>query len=171
MIYEPGEDSFLLVSFINKYAKGSVLDMGCGSGILALESMKYTNNVLAADINGKAVEYCKNHGINAVKSNLFSNIKGRFGLIIFNPPYLPKDKRENKKDSIALAGGKKGYEIIERFLKDAKRHIEENGKILIVVSSLTGDAEKLFKKYGYKFKMLAEESYFFEKLRVYMLCC
>ena len=171
MIYEPGEDSFLLVSFIIKYAKNSVLDMGCGSGILALEAMKYTNNVLAADINSKAVEYCKNQGINAVKSNLFSNIKGRFGLILFNPPYLPKDRRENKKDAAALAGGRKGHEIIERFLKDAKKHIEEDGKILIVVSSLTGDAEKLFKKHGYKFKKLAEESYFFEKLKVYMLCC
>ena len=169
MAYEPREDSFLLLSFIKKYASGSVLDMGCGFGVLAKEAMKYSKDVLAADIDKEAVEHCKKQGINAVKSNLFSNIKNKFDLIMFNPPYLPADERESIKDAIALAGGRKGNEIIERFLKDAKKHLNKNGKMLIIASSLSGDAEGLFKKYGYKFKMLREEKFFFERIKLYLL--
>src|SRR3989338_8989568 len=102
MLYEPGDDSFLIISFIKKYAKGSILDLGTGTGILAKEAMKYSSDVLAADINPKAVSYGKKQGIKAVKSDLFSNIKGKFDLIIFNPPYLPCQKKEGK-ISLALS--------------------------------------------------------------------
>ncbi len=169
MVYEPREDSFLAVSFIKRYAIGPVLDLGCGSGILAKEAMKHSRNVLAADIDEKSVSYCKNQGINAVKSDLFSNIKGKFNLIIFNPPYLPEEKDEEKDIALAVSGGKKGNELIEMFLKDAKKHLNKNGKILLIVSSMAEDSEKLFKKYGYKSKMLKEEKFFFERLKLYVL--
>lgn len=169
MIYEPAEDSFLLLSLVKEYAMGNVLDMGCGSGVLAKEAMKYAKKVIAADIDEESVEYCMKHGINAIKSNLFSNIKRKFDLIIFNPPYLPSDEMEDKKTAVALSGGKKGHELIKRFLKEAKKHLNKDGSILIVISSLTGNAEKLFKKYNYKFKLLKEESYFFERLKAYLL--
>jgi len=169
MIYEPAEDSFLLLSFVKMHARGIVLDMGCGSGMLAKEAMKHARKIVAADIDEEAVECCRKQGINAVRSDLFSNIGEKFDLIIFNPPYLPKDEKEDKKTAVALSGGKKGHEIINRFLQEAKNHLNKNGRILIVASSLTGDVEKLFKKHGYKFKLLKEESYFFEKLKVYLL--
>ena len=169
MLYEPAEDSFLLLSFVKDYAKGRMLDMGCGSGILAKEAMKYSNDVFAVDIDEEAIEFCRKQGISAVRSNLFSNVNGKFDIVIFNPPYLPRDKRESKKDSLALSGGKNGHKIIEKFLKQTKKHLNKNGKILVVVSSLTGDVEKLFKGNGYEFKMLKQESYFFEKLMVYLV--
>ncbi len=169
MIYEAREDSFLLKKYVNKYAKNKVLDLGCGSGILSLEALKKTNNVLGVDINKKAVEYCKKLKINAKYSNLFSNVKGKFDLIIFNPPYLPYDKNEDKNTRIMVCGGKKGYEVIERFLKQAKKHLNKNGKILLLFSSLTGNVDKILKKYGYKFKLLEEKELFFEKLYVYLI--
>ncbi|MCG2718562.1 MAG: methyltransferase [Nanoarchaeota archaeon] len=169
MIYEPAEDSFLLQKYVKKYAKCKVLDVGTGSGIQAITAAEKSEDVLAIDINPEAVKAVKQKGINAKVSDLFSNVKGKFDLIIFNPPYLPVDEREDEDSAITTTGGEKGYEIIERFLKDAKKYLKSNGKILIIFSSLTGDVERLMKKYDYKFKKLEEKKMFMEKLYVYLL--
>jgi len=100
---------------------------------------------------------------------LFSNIKGRFDVIIFNPPYLPKDEDEDDEIRVITTGGEKGYEIIERFIKESKNHLDKDGIILIVFSTLTGDVESLIKKYGYKSELLEEKSLFFEKLKALKL--
>tara|TARA_Y100000310_G_scaffold345778_2_gene469740 strand:- start:1564 stop:2079 length:516 start_codon:yes stop_codon:yes gene_type:complete len=169
MIYEPREDSFLLLEYVKEYSKGKVLDLGCGSGILSKGALEETKDVLGVDINEEAVDYCKNQGINAIKSDLFENVKNKFDLIIFNPPYLPLDKNEDKDTRLLTTGGKKGDEIIGRFLKEAKNYLEDNGNILILFSSLSGDILNLFKKYNYKFKLLKEKKLFFEMLYVYEL--
>src|SRR3989338_3085739 len=88
MIYEPQEDSFLLSKYVEKYASGRVLDLGSGSGILAEAALMKTKDVLAVDINKETVKLLKKRNINAKYSDLFSNIKGRFDLIIFNPPVV-----------------------------------------------------------------------------------
>ena len=108
MIYKPREDSFLLQKHVRKYAQGKVLDMGAGSGIQAITALEKTKDVLAVDINPKAVEELKKKNINAKVSDLFSNVKGKFDLIVFNPPYLPADEREPEDSALATTGGKKG---------------------------------------------------------------
>ena len=173
-VYEPREDSELLKKHIKKYAKGNVLDMGTGSGILAVEAAKYANMVLALDINQKAIDKCKeaidNHKILFAQSDLFQiielgKIQRKFNLMIFNPPYLPNDKYPN----IALDGGKEGYELVQRFLSRAKNHLEKNGTILLLVSSLTNKPkiQEILKKEGYKYEVLDKESHGFETLYVY----
>jgi len=164
MIYEPEEDSYLLNKFVKKYAKGKVLDMGTGSGIQALTALENTPDVLAVDINEECVRALK---INVIQSDLFSNVKGKFDLIIFNPPYLPEDKEEPEDSKVITTGGEKGSEIIVKFLEDAKEHLNKNGKILILISSLTGDANVLFK--DYKYKLLESENLFFETISVFLL--
>ena len=179
MIYEPSDDSFLLREFVLRYAKGRVLDIGTGSGIQAEAALEKTNDVLAADINKEAVEYCRKKGINAIESDCFSNINGKFDLIIFNPPYLPEEREYcgikmteddfNYANDIALVGGKHGWETIDKFLKDARFYLNDGGKILLSFSSLSGDIERIMKKYGYKFEKLGEKKIFFEALYVYLL--
>lgn len=165
-IYPPSDDSYLLEKYVKIHAKGKVLDIGTGSGILAKAALKKTKEVLAVDINPKAVEHVKSLGINALRSDLFENVEGKFDLIIFNPPYLPFERKEDRETALQVAGGKKGHEIIERFLKDAKKHLEKNGKILLLFSSLSGDIEGIMAKEGYKWRMLEEKPLFFEKLYV-----
>lgn len=165
-IYEPKEDSYLLQKYVRKFAKGKVLDMGTGSGIQAKTALENTKDVLAVDISEKAVEHARKSGINARSSDLFSNVNGKFDLIIFNPPYLPEEKG---KKELALSGGKKGHELIERFLIDAKNYLKKEGKILLVASTLTGNVEKLSKRLNYKIKCLETQSFFFEKIFVYLL--
>ncbi len=168
MLYEPAEDSFLLQKQVKKYAKRKVLDLGTGTGIQALTALEKTKDVLAADINQEAVNYCKKLGIKAVKSDLFSNIKERFDLIIFNPPYLPDDNL-NLEDDRNYIGGEKGSETIEKFFSQSKRHLSKNGKILVVFSSLTPDVNKIIKKHKLRFKKLREQKFFFERLYVYLV--
>lgn len=173
MIYYPREDSYLLKKYIERYAGGKkVLDMGAGSGIQALAALKSeAKEVVASDIEKEAVEYCKSLGINTINSNLFEKIKEKFDLIIFNPPYLPKNYKEDKENAIALSGGKRGDEIIIKFLKEAKKHLNKNGKILIIVSSLTPRRKiiSLLNKLKMTNNVLEKQSFFMETLECWEL--
>src|SRR3989344_1509405 len=171
MIYEPQEDSFLLFKYVKKYASGKVLDLGSGSGIQAESALMKTKDVLAVDINKEAVKLLKKKNIKAEYSDLFLNIKEKFDLIIFNPPYLPEEKLEDLDTKLVTTGGKHCYEILERFFKDVKNFLNKNGKILIVFSSLTKKkkVDSLIKKYGFKSKLLEEKKIFFESLYVYLV--
>lgn len=167
MIYEPREDSDLLKKWVKKLVTGKVLDMGTGSGVQARAALEKTSDVLAADINPECVEHAKKQGIKVILSNLFENISDKFDWIIFNPPYLPEDLDEPEDSKLATTGGVEGNEIIIEFLKQAKYHLNENGKILIVISSLTGEPQELF--IDYSWKVLETEKLFFEELTVFEL--
>jgi release factor glutamine methyltransferase len=170
MIYEPAEDSYLLQKQVKKFTKKEmkVLDLGTGSGIQAITAKKLGAEVLATDINQECIIKLKNR-VKTRKSDLFKKIKEKFDLIIFNPPYLPEDQREPKDSALATTGGKKGNEIIIKFLKEAKKHLTKKGKILMVFSSLTPKVLFLFDKYNYKYKKLSKLKIDFEELYVYVL--
>lgn len=175
-IYQPAEDSYLMSETLKKYLIKknkdlNILDMGSGYGIQAqtCKDMGF-NNILTADINPDAVNHLKSQGFKSIKTNLFLNInkKQKFSLIIFNPPYLPENKYDKKKDTTA---GKKGYELIIKFLKQAEPYLEKQGKILLLISSFSKPniIKKEAKLLGYKLKLLNQKSLFFEKLFVYEL--
>jgi release factor glutamine methyltransferase len=167
MIYAPEEDSLLLEKWVRQLAFGKVLDMGCGSGILARAALSVTDNVLACDINPEAVALCSAQGISAVVSDLFSTITGTFDVIIFNPPYLPFDPAEDAESALITTGGTQGMELLERFLSAARLHLNSGGKILFVCSTLTGNVEELLTHLHYHFLLLDSQSHFFEVLKVY----
>jgi len=170
-VYKPAEDSYMLIKALDARKNEKVLDMGTGCGIVALHLAKKGCNVLAVDINEKAVENArKNARINKLKiecrkSDLFSAIEEKFDLIAFNPPYLP-----TKGEDIAWDGGKEGIEVIRDFLKEAKNYLERNGRIFIVLSSLC-NINALKKEFEdiYEFEEIARQSFFFERLYVYKL--
>ena len=173
MIYSPREDSFLLEREVKKYSKGkSFLDLGAGSGIQAkaAKSVK-AKSILCADINDEALKELEAQGFSTIKSNLFLNIKEKFDLIAFNPPYLPKDKREDNESALATTGGKKGDEIIVNFLKDAKKHLNKNGIILLVVSSLTPKERilKILEKNSLSYQIISSQKFFFEELQIWKI--
>lgn len=175
-VYEPQEDSFLLRDQVLKYTKGKVLDIGTGSGIQAIAASSRAESVLAVDIDPYAVKFAASEakGLSAKnikfrKSDLFSNIKGKFNLIIFNPPYLPALKGEPKRLARQLSGGKKGYELLERFFRQVNSYLEKDGKILITFSTLTKKekVDEIIDKYGFQFVIISKTSIHFEELFVY----
>lgn len=195
-MYAPAEDSYLILRHIRQYAAGSrsILDMGTGSGILAEEAAKYSEFAIGADIDSRLVRELnkKNKAKNLlfVCSDLFSFFDGnyaryntqnkrfitrpvnrfrnRFDLIIFNPPYLPKDRGI---EDMAIYGGKRGYELIEKFLKGAGNYLEADGRILLLFSSITG-REKIngfIHGNSLKFREIGRKRIFFEELYVYLI--
>ena len=168
-MYEPNDDSYLMEKFVKKLAHGDVLEIGCGSGILMKAALTKSKNVTGIDVDDDAVRYCKKQGLNVYKSDLFSNVKGKFDFIIFNPPYLPEDEIKDKD----LIGGKHGWEIIEKFFSEVGKHLNKNGEILIVFSNLTDKSkvDKIVLKNGFKFELLEEKSVgLMEKLFIYKCC-
>jgi len=162
-IYEPREDSYLLQKLVKLETKTTdkVLDMGTGSGIQAKTAYEITKDVTAVDINPECLNI---NNIKTIQSDLFNNIQESYDLIIFNPPYLPEDPNEPKDSALATTGGKEGHEIIQSFLNQAKQHLNKNGRILLLYSSLSGKIEKIAKDYN--IEQLAEESHFMENLYV-----
>jgi release factor glutamine methyltransferase len=144
------------------------LEIGSGSGIqlkALLNSGIKKQNIFACDINPNAVRHCKKLGFNCIMSNLFKNIKGKYDLIIFNPPYLPKDKLEDKESRLATTGGRRGGEIINQFLLQAKNYLAKGGFIFLLTSSLT----KGINWKGYKKKIIAKQKLFFEEIYVWKM--
>jgi release factor glutamine methyltransferase len=172
-IYEPAEDSYLLANVLKKNfsAKDNelkFLEIGCGSGIqikTLLEIGIKKENISCCDINPLAVEKCKEICVDCFVSNLFENVKDEFNVIIFNPPYLPVDENEPEESRLATSGGKKGSELVNKFLKSAKRYLRENGMIFLLTSSLTQDVDFG----GYEMEILAKKKLFFEELFVWKL--
>ena len=101
----------------------------------------------------------------AVKSDLFKRVKGKYDIIVFNPPYLPVD--DEYKD-ITFDGGKDGRAVIKRFLRNAGKHLKKKGKILLLISSLTGEKEvlALFENNKFKTRVLARQKVPLEELMV-----
>jgi len=178
MIYQPAEDSYLLISIlkkelpelINKNSNLRFLEIGAGSGIHLSTVEKLgikKENIFSSDIDEHSVHHCNLLGYNCLKSDLFENINGKYNLIIFNPPYLPEDSKEPIDSKTATTGGKKGDEIILRFLEQAKDYLNEDGKIFLLASNLTPKID--FEKLGYKSKELGCERLFYEVLCVWEL--
>jgi release factor glutamine methyltransferase len=177
MIYQPAEDSYLLSNIIKSKLKGknksiAILDMGSGSGIQTQTCNDLGfQNVISADINPEVINHLKKKNFKTIQTNLFSKISKdqKFDLIIFNPPYLPEDKREPKDSMLNTTAGKKGYEIITNFLKQARDYLSESGKIFLLFSSLSQPKTILdeSKGLGYKSKLLSKEKLDFEELYVY----
>ena len=180
--YEPREDSTLLEHYVREYAKGDVLDMGTGSGIQAIAAAHSAkvDSVIATDVMKSAIDYCKK----CIKhrkikkfliSDLFEGIKrykslkGRkFDTIVFNPPYLPDELQVR---DLTLEGGKKGYEVIERFLNEATYFLKLEGIILLVFSSLTKKekVDEFIRNNLLEFEMLEKQHYFFEDIYAYKI--
>jgi len=119
----------------------------------------------------EAKKQFKNNFLKEIKNKKihdFLEKKVLFDLIIFNPPYLPQDKGIEDK---SIYGGKKGHETLERFLSEASEYLKENGKILIVFSSLTKKekVDELLRNYCFEFRKIDEKKLFFETLFVYLI--
>lgn len=111
-----------------------VLDLFCGSGCIGMAVQKHVKNsrVFFADIENRCV------GAKIIKSNVFSNIKGKFDYIFANPPYIPTTRKNKVQKSVlkfephkALFAGKDGLLYIRKFLRQAKKHLNPGGTIFM----------------------------------------
>ncbi len=176
-VYEPAEDTFLLAENLSIDENDVVLDLGTACGILEILAAKKAKMVVATDLNPHAVNCAKiNAKLSRVEDkmdirlgDLFQPIKQdeRFSLILFNAPYLPSSRDEEKTwIERAWAGGPTGRQLIDRFISEAPRYLSENGRILLVQSSLSNINETLQKltELGLKARIFAEKKVMFETI-------
>jgi release factor glutamine methyltransferase len=173
-VYVPGDDSYLLLKNIEVSSGKRLLEMGCGTGLIALHAAKNGAQVTAADINPHAVECTKRNAarnnlrIEVVQSDLFDKIDGSFDLIAFNPPYLPDEDRSTSWLERSWSGGDEGSEIAARFIRDAWKHLSPGGEIYVILSSVGGVMTVLkAARERYEAEMLEEKHMFFESVYAY----
>lgn len=175
-VYIPAEDSYLLADNLEIKQGQSVLEIGTGSGIVAMYASKLTDNITVTDINFDACELArKNFEDNGIENieilfgNLFEPVKNRkFDVILFNTPYLPTEEDEVLDDTInyAFDGGLNGRKVIDLFLNEVGNHLNDNGIVQIIQSSLSGNEETLEKldQLGFVSEIAAKEHFFFEDI-------
>jgi len=96
-IYPPSDDTFLLIDAL-EVGHNTVLELGTGSGIVAIYCANKGARVTRTDINPHAARLARQNAeengvdITVVEADMFGGIRGRFEIMIFNPPYLPSPK-------------------------------------------------------------------------------
>ena len=173
-VYPPAEDTYLLLKAALAEARpeDKTLEIGCGSGVLALELSSKVQCLIATDINPHALQAtrARTGEVALVRADLFRGIGARFDLILFNPPYLPflPEERSGRWIDRALDGGESGRETVDIFLQELKDHLQPGGRALLLVSSLTGPDEVMetSSSLGLQAEAILCERCFFEQLYV-----
>ena len=126
-----------------------ILDLCTGSGCLAILAARAFRNarVDASDVSSAALEVAAENvrkhrfekRIRLLRSDLFGGLRGRYDLIICNPPYvstpsmrrLPREYRYEP--GIALAGGKRGLDHVARIIDESPRFLNPGGLLVCEV--------------------------------------
>ena len=117
--------------------KIKILDIGTGSGAIAIALKKHLNsNVTASDISLDALKLAKENAkqnnveITFIHSNIFENIKEKYDIIISNPPYIAYDEKiddivKNNEPHLALYADDNGLYFYKEIIKKAKKYLNE----------------------------------------------
>ncbi|MBR6765489.1 MAG: peptide chain release factor N(5)-glutamine methyltransferase [Clostridia bacterium] len=163
----PRDETAILVEkaleFINEKQYNTVLDIGTGSGAIAVSVKKNASvSVTASDISEQALSLARENAeknkceIEFIKSDLFENISKKFDVILSNPPYIPTKDIERLERELsfepqnALDGGSDGLDFYRDIIFEAKRHLNKGGLLMLEIGFDQGDAVKaLLAKNGF----------------------
>ena len=142
-----------LAPWVQPERVGSVLDLCCGSGCIALvAAMVFPQAaVVATDLSADALAVAR-HNLNRfeasgelregqvrlIQSDLFTALNGqRFDVIISNPPYVPRERELPEEylhePEMALYAGADGLDLALPILLQAADHLTESGVLLLEV--------------------------------------
>ncbi|SCB74391.1 16S rRNA (guanine(1207)-N(2))-methyltransferase RsmC [Kosakonia oryziphila] len=135
--------SQLLLSTLTPHTKGKVLDVGCGAGVLAAVLASHSPKVrlTLCDVSAPAVEASRAtlaaNGFEGevFASNVFSEVTGRFDMIISNPPFHD--------------GLQTSFEAAQTLIRGAVRHLNSGGELRIVANAFLPYPEVLDQTFGF----------------------
>ncbi len=150
----PRPDTEILIEetlkLVNKYQNKKILDIGTGSGCLIISILKELHNVkgVAIDVSKKALKVAEinaklhhlENRIKFYKSSVDNFYKGKYDLIVSNPPYinnlsikyLAKDI-VNYEPMVALRGGLDGSLLLYKVIKKSSSLLKVGGKLLLEI--------------------------------------
>ena len=157
------EELVELILAENPETNFSVLDIGTGSGAIALALAKNRSawSVTAADISQEALnlasENAKNQKLNIFfkKSDCFAEISEKYDIIVSNPPYISREDASEvglnvlySEPHLALFADEDGLAIYRRIAEDAKDYLKDGGKIYLEIGYKQGQSvPELFRKH------------------------
>jgi release factor glutamine methyltransferase len=169
--------SEFMAEHISAAPEDTVLDMGTGSGILAITAGLTANKVIAVDINPDAIrsakENIKRHQleskVSVIEGDLFSSlpIGSTFDVILFSPPYLEGMPRDNL--DLALYDPDKA--LINRFFREAQIYLRPQGYVQMAYSTIA-EPERVLRtaeKQGWNCQILAEKKGLLETYVIWKL--
>ncbi|KAK7893306.1 hypothetical protein WMY93_022458 [Mugilogobius chulae] len=153
-VYEPAEDSFLLidalekdVEMLKKRSPSVCLEVGSGSGVVSAflaSVLGPTALYICTDVNAAAAKCtaktssCNNVSLQPVITNLvdclFPRLQGNVDVLLFNPPYVVTPSEEVGSSGIeaAWAGGERGREVVDRFLPVVSKLLSKIGLFYLI---------------------------------------
>jgi release factor glutamine methyltransferase len=155
-----------VIKEIKNFKKCKVLDVGTGSGAIAICVAKNSiADVTAVDISKSALEVAKqnakdlNAKVNFVQSDLFSQLKKKqkYDIIVSNPPYIRSLDVEgldievkNYDPRLALDGGEDGLDFYRNISEQAINHLNNGGKLLFEIGKgQFTQVKSILAKFGY----------------------
>ena len=157
------EELVELILTENAKPNQSVLDIGTGSGAIALALAKNRPDwlVTASDISPDALNLASENAslqdlkISFKKSDCFEEIAENYDIIVSNPPYISRaDESEvglnvlHSEPHLALFAEEDGLAIYRKIAQEAKNHLREGGKIYLEIGYKQGQSvPALFRKY------------------------
>lgn len=162
------ETEILADSVVKSAEEGDrILDMCTGSGCIAVsvaKALKGKNVVVtAADLSDAAIMLAQENAklndvtVHFVQSDLFANVRGRYNIIVCNPPYIrsgeipyiQKEVREYE-PRVALDGGEDGLEFYRRIARDVKSYLAKDGMLIMECGEgQTNEILQIFSKRDY----------------------
>ncbi len=140
----PRPETEYLVELVAREPKGSVLDVCTGSGCIALALAKRGYDVTACDLSKRALRCAKSNAklngldVKWVHSDMFAGIRGKYDMVVSNPPYVTTDECKSlDKDVLlndpimALDGGKDGLDYYRIIARDAAQYLTDNGVLYL----------------------------------------
>lgn len=142
------------IKYIKKYNYNSIVDIGTGSGCIAITIKKIFPSMLvdAVDISKDALSLAQYNSIkndtliNFYEGNLLNPLNKKYDIIISNPPYIAYDEEimdivKNNEPHLALYADNNGLYYYEEILKNVYNYINKNGLIAFEIGY--NQAEKI----------------------------
>lgn len=131
-VYQTSGDSDLMAQSVEIKNNEKFLEIGCGTGVVSIAVAKRAAQGIGVDINERAVENSRHNAelqrctnVDFLVSNVFEEVKGKFDVIICNPPYT----KHEVKDTIDRMFWDPEDEMKREFFKKAGAYLNPNGRI------------------------------------------
>ncbi len=133
-----------------------VLELGTGAGLAAILAARAGSKVVATDVVPAAVACARE---NAVLNGVVDKVEVKLGdcydpvagltfdLICTNPPQMPTPTGRDRDDPVAAAdnGGVDGWEILDRAIRGAPRHLAPGGRLIFTIFAFLGQKAAMSK--------------------------
>ncbi len=137
-VYKPSKDTFLLADNLDITRRDEILEIGTGTGLIAVYSAQRSKRVVATDINEEAIKCAlknvianRTYNVELKNGDLFEPVQNeKYDLILFNTYNTADNDKKDKSEDFP-----KSREIIDKFILELKNYLNEGGRFQIVQSS------------------------------------